>query len=193
MWRRIILAIVILILAGIPPARAQTPPSGIAWGQSLNGLSVGIALAGWVNKGQPFFEIRFRNVNSAGYILNLGVMLGDKMWPSNVTLLLTPAGGTTQKLVYLDSVNPQVGGRVDDFLVAMGKNASYSLRVDLVDFIETIKSRRPTPLPQGRYRIALHFHGEAAKHFNTGTFGLQSLNYWRGRLESETLEFEVGP
>jgi hypothetical protein len=193
MSRRIILSTACLFLAGLCPVWAQLPNPEPIWGQEVDGLSVGIVFTGWTKPGQPAFEITFRNVGAKSYVLDLGIMLGNgvTMWPTNLSPILTLPTGTSENLLYFDSVNPQVGGRVDPFLVAMDQGASYSLRVDLIDFIFRDSSSRPTPLPRGRYRIAFDFRGEKARRFNTGTTGIATFNFWLGRATSGTLDFEV--
>ena len=62
----------------------------------------------------------------------LGAVVGRKLCPQAVTLLLTDQSGRISNLRYRGPL--RVGGRVDPYIVALPSHATYVLRVSLAQF-----------------------------------------------------------
>jgi len=134
--------------------------------------------------------VALQNTSNADFVVNLGSMLanGKVMWPQAVRLVLTDATGHTRELHFFDRRYPVIAGRIDDFIVALRAGATYSFPVSLDQYLSPAMKLGP-----GRYRIAARFEGHGAMSLNLDTPGIGLMNFWKGTVQSDTLEFEVAP
>jgi hypothetical protein len=186
-------SILIATVSGAPTQQAQATPA--ARGASTNGLRAGIAA---INPGPQSptaaaFRIELQNTGPSDFVLNLGYMLanGKFMIPSAVRLLLTDAAGTRRELHFIDRQHAAIGGRMDDYIVALRNGAAYSMDVSLATYISPATKEHTLTLPAGRYRIAARFSGQGAATSNLDMRGVPLLNFWKGSVDSGVLDFEV--
>ena len=166
------------------------PSAERPWGPA----SAGLRTAVWTTPsdmegpGAPQVHVGIENVGESDVILNLGFMLGngDKMYPLAVGLVLTDTDGKVQRLEY---PTPGVGGRVDDFLVALRAGSMYSLRLALNEYWVPREAR--LKLGRGTYRIEARFTGGVARQINLDTEGIATLRFWKGLLQSNVATFTL--
>jgi hypothetical protein len=106
-------------------------------------------------------------------------------------LTLTDPAGTTRELDFSDRRYPGVAGRVDDFTVALRAGSSYLLRVTLNQYWSQATKEFELKLAEGRHQIRARFQGQGAESANLDMQGVALLNFWRGTVHSNALEFEV--
>lgn len=180
----------------IPPAFGQAPlRAGRAWGEASSGLRIGIAAVSRdsASSADVEFEVAIENTGTADVVLNLGSMLanGKVMLPSSVRLVLTDSSGQTKELHYFDRRYPGVAGRVDDFTVALRIGSIYTILATMDHYWSPSNKEFGAPLPPGRYRILARFQGEGAHTTNSDMPGMALMNFWRGTVQSNPLEFVV--
>lgn len=82
------LGLLLVILAVARSAAGQTAVAP-AWGDVISGLRVGLAVSESGAGRSPELEIFFQNASDSGFLINLGVMLGNAFEPRSVALSLT--------------------------------------------------------------------------------------------------------
>ena len=190
------LVVAITAIGLIPPSLGQAPlMAGQAWGESNNGLRIRIAAVNrnGASSADVEFEVALENTGAADVVLNLGDMLanGKVMLPSSVRLVLTDQSGQTRELQYFDRKYPGVAGRVDDFTVALRVGSIYTIRATMDHYWSPSTKEFGVPLPRGRYRILARFQAEGAQTTNSDMPGMALMNFWRGTVQSNPLEFVV--
>lgn len=162
------------------------------WGQSVDGLRIGIAGARTVPSSGAEFNIALQNTGPRDFVVNLGIMLanGKVMFPWAVRLALTDPTGNSREL---EIPIPRVAGRVDDFTVALRVGATYAFAVSLDEYWSEATKEFRLKLTPGRYRISAWFDGNGAMVGNVDMKGVAFLNFWKGTVRSGVLEFEVTP
>ena len=191
------LSAVLAITLAIPQKTASQAflrPSQ-ALGSSADGLKIGISPATSTIPSQGAkFIIALQNASDTDFVLNLGVMVanGKAMLPSAVHLLLTDRIlGRTLELQFCGG--PQgLSGRLDDYTVPLQAAATYALLVSLDKYCNhaTTGYVRVKLLP-GQYQISARFDGRGATTRNLDLQGVALLNFWRGTIQSDILEFDV--
>lgn len=191
---RIRLLYAILLLAvGVQTTSSQSltdiPP---AWGQSVNGLRIGIIGAKNAPSTRAGFTVALQNTSSADFVINLGGMDGNGkvMIPSAIRLTLTDSSGISRELKFFDRRGGGTG-RSDDFLVALRAGAMYTLPISLDQYWSEATSEFEVKLTPQRHRISARFDGTGALRINLDTSGVALLNFWTGTVRSSTLEFAV--
>ena len=163
-----------------------------AWGASTNGLRAAISTvaSGSLSSTGAEFDVAFENTGSADFVLNLGWMLanGKAMFPTRVGLVHTDPAGRTRDLEF---PTPRVAGRVDDFIVALPKGATYRLRLSLNQYWSPATKDFQLKLADGKHHIAARFEGQGASAVNLDMRGVALLNFWTGKIQSDVVEFEV--
>jgi hypothetical protein len=191
----------LLVVVFIPFAMTQrmssqsSVPASQAWGPSVDGLRIGISeISQTVTNDEPQFTVALQNTSNTDFVVNLGFMLanGKAMFPDAVCLTLTDPNGNTRDLYFFDGRYPAVAGRLDDFTVALRSGATYVFPISLEHNYWAPATREyGVKLVPGRYRISARFEGRTATHINLDTHGIALMNFWKGTLQSDTLEFEV--
>jgi len=162
-----------------------------AWGPASEGLRIGISVvAEDADNRTPMFDIWIENVGEEDVIMNLGMMLanGKKQYPVAIRLRILDSQKRSRELHYGD---PNVMGRVDDYMVALRVGSRYSVRVSLDKFWCPNTKEFKLELAGGTYEVSAHLTGIGPTHPNTGTEGLDLLNFWIGELQSNTATFQI--
>lgn len=136
------------------------------------------------------FAIALHNIGENDLMLNLGMMLanGKKQYPNAIHLTLLDKKGIVKEL----TIAPlRVAGRVDDYIVPLGVNATHTVVVSLDQFWCPATKEFSVRLPKGTYKIVAVFEGKGASHINLDMPGLRTMQYWMGKAVSEPLEFIV--
>jgi hypothetical protein len=125
------LAVMFLFVAAFPSMAGSQQ----SWGEAVGGLRVGIAPVspgGWPSRGAEI-TIALQNVGDKDFVLNLGRMManGKVMFQEAIQLTLTDEKNQTRELQFFDRRYPGVGGRLDDFTVALRSGSTYVLRTSL--------------------------------------------------------------
>ena len=184
------------LVAGCYNLVAQQSLSALEWGHANAGLRMAVSpVAKADDPGSvPGFRVAIENVGESDVVLSLGTMLanGKVMFPTAVRLLLTDRQGTARELTYFDRRYPGVAGRIDDYLVALRAGSVYTILVSLDHYYSpTTKEYGDIKLAPGRHRIEARYDGQGAQALNLDTPGIGLLNFWKGTLRSNSLEFEV--
>jgi hypothetical protein len=136
------------------------------------------------------FNVVFENTGAADFVLNLGWMVanGKAMFPARVGLVLTDPAGHTRDLEFS---TPPVAGRVDDFIVALPKGATFRLRLSLDQYWSPATKDFQLKLADGKHHIAARFEGHGASAVSLDMRGIALLYFWTGKVQSDIVEFEV--
>src|SRR5262245_24359455 len=186
---RFALFVVLVITLGIPQETSSQ-----TLGSSADGLRIGISAATETAPSQGAkFIVALQNTSNAAFVLNLGVMLanGKVMLPNAVQVLLTDRIlGKTLELHFCGGP-AGIGGRVDDYTVALQAGATYALPVSLDTYCGSAPTYMRAKLLSGRYQISARFDGQGATTRNLDMQGVALLNFWKGTIQSDILEFDV--
>ena len=190
------LFVVLAITLAIPQetsSKAFLRPSQ-ALGSSADGLRIGIsAVTETIPSHGAKFIVALQNTSNADFVLNLGVMLGNGkvMLPNAVHLQLTDRIlGNTLALQFCGGP-AAIGGRVDDYTVALQAGATYALPVSLDKYCGLAPTGLGVKLLPGRYQISAGFDGRGAMTKNLDLAGVALLNFWKGTIQTDILEFDV--
>jgi hypothetical protein len=186
----------ITVIGLLPPSLREAPfMAGQAWGEPNGGLRIGIAAVNRdsASSADVQFEVALENTGAADFVLNLGHMLanGKVMFPSSVRLVLTDPSGQTRELQYFDRKYAVVAGRVDDFIVSLRVGSVYTVRATMDHYWSPSTKELGVTLTRGRYRILARFQGEGARTTNLDMPGVALMNFWKGIVQSNPLEFVV--
>jgi hypothetical protein len=190
------LVMTIAAIGLLPPSSSQAPlASGQAWGQANGGLRIGIATVerDRVPSADVQFDVGLENTGPADVVINVGYMLanGKVMFPSSIGLVLTDPSGRTRELQYFDRKYPGVAGRVDDFTVPLRVGSLYTIRTTMDHYWSPATKEYGVKLTNGRHRIVARFQGEGARTDNADMPGVALMNFWKGIVQSNPLEFVV--
>jgi hypothetical protein len=187
--------VIVLIAFGVQRTTSQSLLDEMPhkWGQSVDGLRIGIAAGSKAPSSGAKFNIALQNTGHSDFVVNLGMMLanGKAMFPSAVRLALTDPAGNSHDL----KIGPiRVAGRVDDFMVAMPVGATYAFAVSLDQYSgEATREFGFLKLTPGRHQISASFDGNGAMAGNVDMKGVALLNFWKGTVRSSVVEFELTP
>jgi hypothetical protein len=162
------------------------------WGVTVDGIQMSISLTTPGRVDVPEFQIAFRNSGTQDVTLNVGIMLanGRVQLPDKIDLDLTDANGQTRRLKFGDKRYLTVAGRVDDYLIPLRSGSIYTLKVSLDQFWSPETKEFDLKLTPGKYQITAHFEGTGARAVNLDTRGIDLLNFWKGKIQSNTLAIE---
>lgn len=134
-------------------------------------------------------QLAFRNVGDRDATLNLGMMLanGKVQLPTGISVNFTDAQGTTRQFKFSDKRYGGIAGRVDDYIVPLRVGSTYSLRLTLDQFWCQETKEFSIPLLAGNNYLTAHFEGSGANYINSDTPGLKLMNFWLGKVDSNTL------
>lgn len=141
------------------------------------------------------FDVALQNVGDNDFVVNLGFMLanGRVMFPRAIRLLLTDPAGATRELDFVDRRFAVVAGRLDEFTVALRTGSIYVLRMRLDQYVSPATKEFALKLADGRHRIVARFEGQGATIGNLDMPGLAFMNFWKGTVQSNSVEFEASP
>jgi hypothetical protein len=140
----------------------------------------------------PEFQVAFRNVGTEDVTLNLGFMLanGKVQLPQNISLNVTDAVGQTRKLKFLDRRYSGVFGRLDDYVVPLRAGSTYTLKLRIDQFWSPDTKEFEWKFPPGKYQVMAQFEGSGAKISNPDVIGIKLMNFWLGKVQSNTMVVE---
>lgn len=187
-------SIIVVAIAVIGNQRVTSQPSRPplqAWGASVQGLRIAVSTT--VPPSGAEFLVMLQNTSGADFVINLGYMLanGKHMFPTAVRLRLADRAGNQRELQFFDRRYPVVGGRVDDFVVALRAGATYTFPVSLNDYSNPTTNEFGVTLAAGRHQMSARFEGRGSTNSNSDMQGVALMNFWKGNVESDRLEFEV--
>lgn len=184
--------LLLIVAIAVDVSSGPLSAAGQSWGSSESGLRLGISLeaSDTVRPKAREFLVSFQNAGDSDFVLNLGFMLGNGkvMFPSAVRLILTDPAGTRREL---EAAAAPVGGRMDDFIVALRRGSTYTLRLAFAQYWSPSTKETELTLTKGRHRISARFEGHGARRVGLDMPGVALLNFWKGTAESNTVEFDV--
>ncbi len=148
----------------------------------------------------PEFAITLENQGDSDLVLLLGAVVGRKLYPHAITLLLTDESGRISNLRYRAPV--RIGGRMDPYIVGLPSHATYVLRVSLAQFKSpyTGEGRTRPPamsdeldpnLPPGSYTIQATLQESGDNNLGSDVYGNRLMNLWTGSVSSNVLHFAI--
>jgi hypothetical protein len=157
------------------------------WGLPVSGLQLSLSEYQSNSATIPKFRVQFRNVGKQDFVLNLGRMLanGRVQLPDRISLELTDASGKTRKLSFLHTMF--VAGRVDDYLIPLKTDATYSIAVGLDQFYSRETIGNSSPLFSGATKVVASLDGVGAMNLNSDTPGIALMEFWTGKVRSNML------
>ena len=142
---------------------------------------------------KPLFQVELHNVSEQPLILSLGMMLsnGRKQYADAVHLSLTDDHG---KVLALElKVAGIVAGRIDPLVVPLPPGATFTLPIDLADYISPKANVWELYLVAGRYTLSADYSGVGVpqQQANLDMKGISLMPYWTGSVKSNVVEFIV--
>lgn len=137
-------------------------------------------------------ELSFRNVGDHDVTLNLGAMIanGKVQLPTDVSLIFTDAQGRTRVFKFADKKHSGVAGRLDDYVVPLRVGSVYTLKLSLNQFWCQETKEFEIPLLPGKNQLTAQFQGSAARLVNLDMPAIKLMNFWLGKVESNTITIE---
>lgn len=139
------------------------------------------------------FRAELRNAGAQALVLNLGIMLGNgkTQYADRIHLLLTGSDG---KRLHLDMLGPaMVNGRVDPMVVPLPPGATFTLPIDLRNYIAPREKVGDLALDPGHYTLTAEYEGVGVSQAsaNLDMKGIALMPYWIGDLDSPALPFTL--
>jgi hypothetical protein len=158
-------------------------------GAVTDGLQMSLSVSKSSNPDDPEFEVAIRNVGEKDVTLNLGIMLanGKVQLPEKIRLNLADKSGKTRELFFSDKRFASISGRVDDYVVPLRSGAAYTFKLRLDQFWSPGTQEFEMKLKSARYEMSAQIQADGPGHFNTDMEGMKLMNYWKGKLESNTV------
>jgi len=152
-------------------------------GRSVNGVQMCLTSSG------SNLRLAFASVGDRDVTLNLGVMManGKVQLPERVAMKFTDAQGKTRLFHFGDKRYPGVAGRLDDYVVPLRAGSTYTLQLTLDQFWCQETREFSIPLLSGNNYLTAQFEGTGANAVNLDTPGIKLMNFWFGKVESNTL------
>lgn len=188
----LIFALAIGFLVGPSPSSSSTSGQTVdplQWGQPNDGIQV--SLSATDSKGSEL-QVALRNVSDHDVTLNLGSMManGQVQLPDYIHLTFTDAQGKTRVFQYTDKKHSFVAGRLDDYVVPLRIGSMYTLKVRMDQYwCQETKELEIRLLP-GKNRLTAQYEGSRAKLINLDMAAIKLMNFWLGKVESNTLVIE---
>lgn len=159
------------------------------WGLAVQGLQMSISAISQEKSVVPEFRVAIRNMGTKDVTLNLGMMLanGKVQIPTGVRLILANPTGKKRELHFAE---PNIAGRVDDYVVPLRVGSMYTLQVKLNQFWSPNTKETRLKLETGKYEVSAQFEGSGAKTHNTGSESIALMNFWKGKLQSNVSSFQ---
>jgi hypothetical protein len=80
-----------------------------------------------------------------------------------------------------------VAGRLDDYVVPLRAGSTYTLQLSLNQFWCQETKEFSIPLLSGKNYLTAQFEGSGANAINLDMSGIKLMNFWLGKVESNTL------
>jgi hypothetical protein len=188
----LILIGVIFTCISFPLTSAGTPgrnEDNLRSGQPSDGVEMSLSSTDANGSG---LQVGFRNVGDHDVTLNIGTMManGKVQLPDYVSLNFTDAQGQTRVFKFADKKHSFVAGRLDDYVVPLRVGSMYTLKLTLDQFwCQETKEFEIRLLP-GKNRLTAQFQGGGARLPNLDMQAIKLMNFWLGKVESNTLTLE---
>ena len=184
---RLILTQAICFLIFLSMASAARPArETLQWGQPVGGVQMSLAST------DSNLQVALRNIGDRDVTLNLGAMManGKVQLPSNISFNFTDAQGKTRLFKFADKRYPGVAGRLDDYIVPLRAGSTYTLQFTLdQSWCDETREFFIKLLP-GKNYLTARFEGTDAKLVSLDMPAIKLMNFWLGRVESNTLLLE---
>jgi hypothetical protein len=133
--------------------------------------------------------LALQNVSDHDLTLNLGVTManGKVQLPDRVAIKFTDAQGKTRIFKFADKRYPAVAGRVDDYVVPIRAGSSYTLVLKSDQFWCHETNEFSIVLSSGDNQLTAQYEGAGATALNADMAGVRLMNFWPGKVESNTL------
>ena len=161
----------------------------LLWGQPNDGVQMSLSST---EPNSAELQVALRNVGNRDVTLNLGSMManGKVQLPNYISLNFTDAQGKTRQFKFADKKHSFVAGRLDDYIVPLRVGSMYTLKLALDQFwCHETKEFEITLLP-GKNWMTAEYQGREAKLVNLDMPAIKLMNFWLGKVESNTLIIE---
>jgi hypothetical protein len=115
---------------------------------------------------------------------------GKAQLPDYISLNFTDAHGKTRLFRFADKRYPAIAGRVDDYVVPVRSGSTYTLHLTLDQFWCLETKEFSIPLLPGKNLLTAEFEGVGSKVANLDMPAIKFMNFWLGKVESNTLTIE---
>ena len=178
----IVTALAVLLLA-VSSANASSAAEDNDCGVAVEGLQMCLTSSG------ANLQLALRNVGDRDLTLNLGVMLanGKVQLPDRIAIKFTDAQGKTRLFKFGDLKHGAIAGRVDYYVVPLRVGSTYTLQLTLDQFWCHETKEFFIPLLSGDNQLTAQFEGTGASAPNLDMPGIKLMNFWLGKVESNTL------
>lgn len=186
------ICLVISLLVHSAPSREQSFQS-LHWGPAVDGLVLSLSAAESHQGDALELQLALRNDGDHDVTLNLGSMLanGKVQLPDSISLNFIDAAGRARTFKFCDKNHSfYVAGRRDDYVVPLRAGSTYMLRLNLDQFWCADTNEFEVKLLPGRNQLMAQFEGTAAQHVNLDMPAIKLMNFWLGKVRSNTLEVE---
>lgn len=183
---RVIPLVIAVVLLVSGPAASYEPQQTAHCGRAVDGVQ--LCLAHLVSN----LQLSFANVGDHDVTLNLGIVLGNGnlQSPTNIALKFIDAQGKVRRFKFFDKRYSGIAGRVDDYVVPLRARSTYTIQLTLDQFWCQETNEFSIPLLAGDNYLTAEFEGTGANHANLDMPGIKLMNFWRGKVESNTLKLK---
>jgi hypothetical protein len=159
----------------------------IQWGPPNDGVQMSLTSTG------SHLQLALRNIGDRDVTLNLGAMManGKVQLPNNISLNFRDAQGKTRLFKFADKRYPGVAGRLDDYVVPLRAGSTYTLQLTLDQFWCYETKEFSIPLLPGTNYLTAQFEGTGAKLVNSDMPAIKFMNFWLGKVQSNTLTLDL--
>jgi hypothetical protein len=173
----------------VPAGAARGTADQLTWGAVSAGLQLSLLLP---DPKTSELQLAMRNVSDRDVTVNLGYMLanGKVQLPGAVSINFTDAAGNTRHFKFADLKHSAVAGRLDDYMVPLRAGSMYTLALKLDQFWCQETNEFAIALLPGKNQLTAQLEGSGARHVNSDMPGVKLMNFWVGKVESNTLIIE---
>jgi hypothetical protein len=175
-----------------PTASRGQSIEGLQWGPLADGLQLSLSTVESARRDVPELQVAFRNAGDRDVTLNLGYMLanGKEQVPDKIKLDFTDGEGKTRTFKFFDKQHGGIAGRVDDYVVPLRSGSMYTLRLTIDQFWCHETKEFELKLRPGRNQFTARFEGAGTEGVNLDMPGMKLMNFWLGKVQSNTLAVE---
>lgn len=186
---RIRVGICLIALTGCDALALESPQTIASTSDVQGGLRLSL-----IQEASPAnFRAELRNEGVQALTLNLGMMLGNgrQQYADSIHLFLTGAHGEQFHLKML--LPPTINGRVDTMVVPLPPGATFTLPIDLRNYIAPQEKVWDLALPAGRYMLSAEYQGDGVAQIsaNGDLKGIALMPFWIGNVTSRELTFTL--
>ena len=165
---------------------ATAPADQVPWGGASDGIEMSLVSTDPSGHG---LQVSFQNVGDRDVTLNLGYMMANAkvQLPSYIRLKFTDASERERLFEFADLKHSTVAGRLDDYIVPLRAGSIYTLKLRLDQFWCQETKEFEIPLVPGENHLTAQFEGRGAKFLNLDTTGMKHMNFWLGKVESNSI------